>query len=196
MRGIPVTTIERTCVDDALRTWEPCSLVTLDAALRRCADRHVVEAILARQGSARRVVRARRAVAWADPYAETPLESRGRGELLIRGVPAPECNLTFRFQGEEFRPDAYWRGRGLIGEADGSVKYGTRDGRSLWEEKLRQHWFESELGLSVFRWVFGEMRHQPERAAQRWWQMATAAKAHLWAPPDGLEIIRRPLWRP
>lgn len=195
--GIAATTMARTAVDLALDLPIPQALVTLDAALRKGIRRELMTEILLRRRAVAGSIKAHQAIEWADPYAESPVESRGRGELLIRGVGRPECNLTFLFQGEEFRPDAYWKGRGLTGEADGRGKYGRERWveEPLWSERLRHQWFEDELGMKVFRWVDREMRYAPDAAAARWQRLAERPDVRRWVPPPGLEIVRRPLPR-
>lgn len=194
VRGIPTTTLIRTCVDLALDLPVPESLITLDAALARGVDREHLLSALDRRGAVAGCRRARRAVQWADRYAESPNESRGRGTLLERGIPAPLCNLTFQYQDECFRPDAWWKGLGLVGEADGRVKYrSTGTGADpLWAEKLRQQWFEAELGMSVYRWTDREMRLAPAGAEARWRRLAGLPAVRLWTPPPGLRIYRAP----
>lgn len=201
--GLRVTSMVRTCVDVALDLPAPEALITLDAALRRGVNRLDLLSALDRRGPVPNVQRARQTISWADGFSESPVESRGRGTLMVNGVTRPECNLTFEFQGERFRPDDWWVGTGLIGEADGRVKYerlGSRgrrpdenaDGRSetLWQEKLRQQWFEAELGMTVYRWTDREMRLAPGRAAKRWFTLAALPSVRLWTPPTGLRIYR------
>jgi hypothetical protein len=192
VQGVPATTLVRTCVDLAIDLPVSESLITLDAALARGVDRDQLLIALDQRGAVAGCRRAQRAVQWADPYAESPNESRGRGTLLERGIPSPVCNLTFQYQHECFRPDAWWKGLGLIGEADGRVKYRSTGTRTdpLWEEKLRQQWFEAELGMSVYRWTDREMRLAPAAAAARWRQLATLPAVRLWTPPSGLQIYR------
>ena len=165
VNGIAVTTMARTAVDLAIDLPIPQALVTVDAALRKGVRRELMTEILLRRGAVAGSIKAHQAIEWADPCAESPVESRGRGELLIRGVARPECNLTFLFQGEEFRPDTYWQGLGLTGEADGRGKYERERWveEPLWAERLRHQWFEDELGMKVFRWVDREMRYAPGR---------------------------------
>ena len=195
VNGIAVTSIERTAVDVAVDLPIPQALVTLDAALRRGARRDLMLAILQRRGRVAGASKARQAIGWADPFAESAVESRGRGELLVRGVPRPECNLTFKFQGEVFRPDDYWKGLGLTGEADGRGKYDRERWVEdpLWEERVRHQWFEDELGMKVFRWIDREMRLTPDATAARWRRLAAREEVRLWVPPSGLEVVRKPL---
>lgn len=190
--GIRVTGLVRTCVDLAIDLPAHESLITLDAALRRGVDPVALLDALDHRGPVANVHRARQSLAWADPFAESPVESRGRGTLLTRGIPRPECNLTFSFQGETFRPDDWWVGTGLIGEADGRVKYRLTDSGEdpLWREKLRQQWFEAELGMTVFRWTDREMRLAPDGAAERWRRLAALPAVRLWTPPPGLRVFR------
>lgn len=196
--GIRVTTLERTCVDVALDLPTPETLITLDAALRRGVNRVDLMTGLERRGRVPNVQRARQSISWADQFAESPVESRGRGTLMTRGAPRPECNLTFEFQGERFRPDDWWVGTGLTGEADGRVKYerlpkrgdAASSDETLWREKLRQQWFETELGMTVYRWTDQEMRLAPARAAERWFRLAALPAVTLWTPPAGLRIFR------
>jgi len=77
---VPVTGLERTAVDIALDLPTPEALITVDAALRRGADPHLMSAILEDLGQVRGCHRARRTLHWADGHAESPLESRGRGD--------------------------------------------------------------------------------------------------------------------
>ena len=108
VNGLPVTTIERTAVDVALDLPTPQALVTVDAALRRGADPQVMLEILDRVGRVPGVSRARTTLDWGDPYSESALESRGRGELMTCGAPRPLCNVSFRIGSTEFRSDLWW----------------------------------------------------------------------------------------
>ncbi len=192
---VPVTNLERTAVDIALDLPTPEALITIDAALRRGADRSVMLAILEATGPVRGCREARRTLDWADGHSESPLESRGRGELMLQGVPRPWNNVSLRLGQVEVRPDHWWNGLGIAGEADGRGKY---DGPAapadpVWTEKLRQEWLEEELGILVMRYVDREIRRTPVEVATRW-RRKEARRAHqLWVPPPGLEIFGRPL---
>ena len=194
VRGVLVTSLERTSVDVALDLPTPQALITVDAALRRGASRAVMLKTLTSMGSTRGCRTAKQTIDWADPHSESPLESRGRGVLLVRGAPRPICNVSFRIDDTEFRVDKWWPDIPLVGEADGASKYNDADNRrSLWEEKLRQEWLEDVLGLTVFRYIDREVRLTPGALFQRWTRKAERAAARLWTPPAGLEIFQRPL---
>jgi hypothetical protein len=195
VNGVPVTNLERTAVDIALDLPTPEALITVDAALRRGADPSLMAAILADLGPVPGCHRARQTLSWGDAHSESPLESRGRGELLLQRVPRPWSNVTFRFEGVEVRPDHWWDELGIAGEADGRGKYdrpmATAD--PIWTEKLRQEWLEEALGILVVRYVDREIRHAPTEVAARWRRREARRAGEPWQPPSGLEIFQRPL---
>jgi very-short-patch-repair endonuclease len=61
------------------------------------------------------------------------------------------------------RVDFLWRRCGLVGEADGRVKY--RD-NELWLEKLRQERLE-DAGFTVVRWTWAQAHVPDERFRHR-----------------------------
>jgi hypothetical protein len=185
-RGIWVTSLVRTAVDLALDLPEPESLITLDAALPRGVGRSSLLTHLAERGAVRHARRARRAIEWADRHSESPLESRCRGELLLDGVPRPECNLRLRFDGREIRPDLLWRELGIVVEVDGRGKYDRPD--VLWQEKRRQDWMESELGLIVLRMTHDEIVGDPRDCARRWRAAERRRINSPWQRPHLLEF--------
>jgi hypothetical protein len=195
MRGLQVTNLERTSVDLALDLPTPEALVTLDAAIRRGADRRVMVKLLQQMGSARGSIRGRQAIAWADGHSESALESRGRGELMVRGAPRPLSNVTFRMGEVEFRIDHWWPDLAMGGEADGALKYSSDEGQptDLWREKLRQEWFEDELGLPVLRYIDREVRFASQGLYARFVRKRARAAQQLWVPPSGLQIVQTPL---
>ncbi len=195
VNGVPVTSLERTAVDVALDLPTPEALITVDAAIRRGGDRKKMLAILEGMGSVRGCREARRTLDWADGHSESPLESRGRGELMLQGVPRPLSNVTFRFEGEEVRPDHWWEGLGIVGEADGAGKYDETKitDQPLWAERLRHGWLENQLGLRVVRYVDREIRLSPQDVAARWRREVAWRERLPWEPPPGLEIFQRPL---
>lgn len=198
--GLAVTTLERTAVDIALDLPEPQALVTVDAALARGADRDLMGVMLETRGSVRGCVRARRTLTWSDACSESALESRGRGELLVRGVPRPHCNPVIRLEGVEFRPDDLWLPLGIVGEADGRLKYeeGPQSGPrsedrtgALYAEKRRQEWLETVAGLHVVRWSDAEVRYDADGLMHRWRMRVQQREREPWCPPPGLVVLGR-----
>jgi hypothetical protein len=195
INGLPITTVERTAVDVALDLPTPQALVTVDAALRRGGDRQLMIETLSRMGRVSGVDRARTTLAWGDPHSESALESRGRGELMMRGAPRPMCNVTFRIGSVEFRSDLWWGRLHVSGEADGALKYDLRRSgeRVLWMEKRRQEWFEDVVGVPVLRFIDEEVRWTPSSLYDRFLRKVDRRGASPWVPPRELEIFQRPL---
>lgn len=191
---ITATSLERTCVDLALDLPTPEALITIDAALARGGLREAMTQILGSRAKVRGCRRAEQTLQWADRHAESAFESRSRGELLLLGVPVPECNVVLELNGQSFRVDLYWGEFGIVGEADGRLKYQGRLATSdtLWKEKLRQEWLESEAGLIVVRWNSSEMRWAPHGVADRWFRAYERRMRQPWVPPKDLISRKRP----
>ncbi|MCZ3388243.1 MAG: type IV toxin-antitoxin system AbiEi family antitoxin domain-containing protein [Actinomycetia bacterium] len=184
--GIWVTSLVRSAVDIALDLPVPESLITLDAALHRGVRRDELRDHLASRGSVRHLRRASVAIEWADPHVESPLESRCRGELLIDDIPRPQCNLPLRLGDREIRPDLLWLALGIAAEVDGKGKYDEPD--VLWQEKLRQEWMETDLGLIVLRFTYAEIVGDPLGCARRWRKARARRAAAPWVRPRDLEV--------
>lgn len=197
INGVPVTTMARTAVDIALGLPVPQALVTVDAVLRRGVSRSELHDMLREFGSGPGVREARRILEWADGHAESALESRGRGEMLVRGVPRPLCNVSIRFEGVEFRVDDWWEGIAVAAEADGAQKYDEKGlvvrPRTLWEEKLRQDWLVERLDIPVLRYVDREVRYDADGLVRRLNRKLERRLALPWTPPPGVEVFQRPL---
>ncbi len=193
--SIRITTIERTVVDISLDLPTPAALITADAALRRGANVDLMNALLRARGAVRGCRQARQTLRWADPHAESPLESQGRGEFLLGGVPRPRCNVSLILGGQEARVDNWWDELGIAAEADGRLKYAGATSRdeALWQEKLRQEWLESELGVLVLRFTHRECRLAPVGIVERWQRLAARRARDPWAPPSGLAVVQRPI---
>lgn len=75
-------------------------------------------------------------------------------------LPAPMLQARIRDECGRFvaRVDFYWPEFGVVGEADGAMKYTDRT--VLIAEKHRQEALE-ELGLIVVRWSWDDVIHRP-----------------------------------
>jgi hypothetical protein len=92
----------------------------------------------------------RDALPFVDPRLETPLESVSWGRFIEAGITLPEPQAWLQgASGRWWRVDFWWPELGLIGEADGMVKY--TDTRVLMDEKARQLDLEGP-GRRVIRW--------------------------------------------
>ena len=79
----------------------------------------------------------RAAVPWVRSGAQTPLESLSRVRLMRCGLPEPRLQVPFYDdEGLIGIVDMYWDELGVIGEADGLLKY--RTGADLIAEKYRE----------------------------------------------------------
>ena len=135
--GVPVTSPARTCVDLA-RHDRRAGLMAADAALRqRITTRAELEATLVRACGWPGVRQAREIIGFADPRAESPLESVVRLALHDSGFPPPQLQYEITVPGRRrpLRVDFCWPGHRLILEADGRNKY---VGDENWREKKRE----------------------------------------------------------
>jgi hypothetical protein len=106
-------------------------------------------------------------IEFADARAESPLESISRAGIHLAGLPAPELQLPFRdARGLIGYTDFAWPEAGVVGEADGDVKYldpAFRSGRTaeqvVLDEKIREDRLRG-IGLRVVRWRW-ETARQP-----------------------------------
>jgi len=96
-----------------------------DSALRAGqASRDGLDGVLARCARWPGIQRARRVAAFADPRAESVLESISRAAFHQFGLPAPELQVWVGDEEEIIgRVDFLWKQYRTIGEADGAVKY-------------------------------------------------------------------------
>lgn len=87
---------------------------------------------------------------FVDPRLETALESTSWGRFVDAGIPMPTPQVWLQgASGRWYRVDFWWAEFGVIGEADGMLKY--RSAEDLAEEKARQLDLEGP-GRSMFRW--------------------------------------------
>ena len=101
--------------------------------------------------------RVRPLIRWADIRLESPLEVRSWLEFHKHGLPMPQPQAWVQgASGRWYRADFRW-GR-VIGEADGAVKYTSRE--DLYAEKRRQEDLE-RAGFIIVRWSWAEIAEDP-----------------------------------
>ena len=66
--------------------------------------------------------------------------------------PVPQVRIGNAWGGFVARVDFYWDEFGVVGEADGALKYDGSTPAALHREKKRQEILEQDLELSVVRW--------------------------------------------
>jgi very-short-patch-repair endonuclease len=111
------------------------------------------------------VRRAREVVSFADGRAESPLESISRVAFREMGLPVPELQVPLGVPPVGI-VDFYWEDYGVVGEADGLLKYADEAPDSLRAEKLRQEALE-DLGFIVVRWTWEQIWRQPDWVEMR-----------------------------
>lgn len=104
---------------------------------------------------------ARAAAAYFDGRRESPLESLSFAVFVLHDLPLPECQARIVDDWGDLLGivDFYWPELGVIGEADGQLKYRARDGREppptrLLDEKYRQELLEERH--TVVRWGWSD----------------------------------------
>ena len=158
--GAPVTSPARTVVDIARARSFRAGVVAADAALR--LKLCTTEQLLAVCADCTRwpgVRRARAVAEFADPLAESPLESLSRAAFHEHDVPAPMLQAWVT---DYDRVDFLWPKQRVIGEADGLGKYIDRE--ALQREKSRQNFLE-RIGYAVVRWTWNDIFRRPDAVA-------------------------------
>lgn len=153
---LPCTTPARTWVDVAREQSLADALACGDAALRAGLFTPATAAgQIARMGSVRGCRRAHAALEHLDARRESALESFSWARFLDWRLPLPECqHEVWDAAGLVGRVDFWWKGRRVVGEADGRGKYRTR--ADLYAEKRREDRLRA-LGLAVIRWDWSDL---------------------------------------
>jgi hypothetical protein len=169
IHGWPVTTPART-VADCLRHLVPAASVAVaDAALHnRLVTVEALAPVLTWQASWPLAARARAALGLVDARRESALESRSAVVMHRYGIPTPLCQVDVRDDAGRFlgRCDFAWPEFGVIGEADGRMKYGSNPVQAFEAEKDRQAAIES-LGFVVVRWGWQHLIGEPPAVITR-----------------------------
>ena len=105
------------------------------------------------------------AIARARRGAQTVLETFSRLALIDHGLPEPQLQVAFYDRGGLIGyVDMCWSDLRVIGEADGRVKYSSRD--DLVREKVREDRLRA-LGFRVVRWMWDDIHERPADIAGR-----------------------------
>jgi very-short-patch-repair endonuclease len=159
VRGKQATTILRTLGDLCIRLSVTEAVVVIDMALHagrvKLDDLKAMCVTRSQQVGVRSL---RRAVAFAEPAAESPMESRLRMLLVLAGLPRPEAQVPLhdtkgRFLG---RPDLYYPSHRLALEYDGGTHRSA-----LVEDNRRQNRLLA-AGIRLLRFTAGDVMHNPD----------------------------------
>ena len=123
-KGLPVTSAMRTVIDLACRLHLIDAVVIIDAALHMrltCADQ--LRAWAAAHAGHRGVAKLRRAIEYAEPASESPMETRLRLVLVLGGLPKPRVQISLHDDRGIFlgRADLYYPEQRLAIEYDGAT---------------------------------------------------------------------------
>jgi AbiEi antitoxin C-terminal domain/Protein of unknown function (DUF559) len=164
--GVPVTTVARTVVDCARALTFRDAVIVTDAALHaHWATATQIETVRRDCAGWPGIRAAARATGFADPAAESPLESASRVFFAEHGIPAPKTQHWLGdAQRRIGRVDFYWPEHRTVGEADGLSKHIDPD--VLRAEKLRQERLE-EAGFVVVRFSWRDIGERPRHTVAR-----------------------------
>ena len=122
--GLRTTSIARTLCDVCAHLDLTESVVVCDMALhaRLLTERSLYD-VVAQNAGARGIATLRHALKQVEPAAESPMETRLRMLLVLRGLPRPEAQVSIRGRFQQFlgRPDLYYREPRLGIEYDGGT---------------------------------------------------------------------------
>lgn len=165
--GVRLTSPARTAFDLARTSSFRSGVVSVDSALH--SGLTTSELMLEVARDCRRWPGKRRAVEaieFGNPLCESVTESVSRVLIRDGGLPAPRLQVVLGDEdGVIGRVDFFWE-EGVVGEADGRIKYSGDDLNPLWAEKLRQERLEN-AGFIVVRWTWGELFNDPDRVVRR-----------------------------
>ena len=161
-RSLPTTSPLRTVVDLGGRNPVTEAVVGADlvlhAGLVTIAE---LESHVARHPGARGIARLRRVISFAEPKAESAMETRLRMLLVLSGLPRPEVQVRVCDDGGRFlgRPDLLYRAGALAIEYDGA---NHRD--RLVDDNRRQNKL-IHAGLRLLRFTAADVYGNPDNVA-------------------------------
>lgn len=178
VNGVRASSPIRASIEVAATRSLPDAVAVIDASMRtvvatRRQDlRHAVlesavrerlfeewDDAIAPYGRHRWVTTVRQGLRWADPAAESYLESVSRVAIRQSNLPNPAVGIPMMGDDGVTRwVDFWWEAHQLIGEADGLGKYTERD--DLLREKLREESLTAP-GRTLVRWGMRQVRPSP-----------------------------------
>ena len=131
LRGIPVTTLDRTIIDLAgVLPRHRLVRAVHQAEILRLLDLHSLTGLMERHRGRRGIARLRLVLAelalTGTRVTRSELEDRFLAFLDRAGLPKPETNASVRAGGRWFEVDCLWRDEGVVVELDGYAVHGNR----------------------------------------------------------------------
>jgi hypothetical protein len=166
VNGIPTVRRALAALSTAAMSGREWAVATLDAAAwQQPSVPDELAAMAAQWSHLRGIGTVRSVLPLVRCGAQTPLESLSRIRLIQCGVPEPELQSPVHDRdGLIGYVDMLWESLGVVGEADGLIKYATRE--DLVNEKRREDRIRA-AGYSVVRWTWREIMADPADVAQR-----------------------------
>jgi hypothetical protein len=149
-----------TAVEVARTLRRPRALATLDCALRSglCSQAELLTAVHNQKGR-RGIVKARELLAFADPRAESPMESEARLVFIDGGLPLPELQYEIVDRhGRLWRVDFAWPDAKVIAEYDSEEWHANPD--AFKHDRMKTARLQ-ECGWTVIPMVVDDIRRAP-----------------------------------
>lgn len=194
--NLRATDVDRTIIDRARYASLESALAAADAALHLgiVAQRTLLSQAQHLPAGSRGCKMAELAMALADHRTESPLESLSRARMFQLGMPMPELQVNF-YDAYGFigRVDFFWRQLGIVGEADGKVKFRVAGGSTgseaedrVWQAKRRDDRLRRHPDVrDVFHWDWPEALNAAGFARLLAEQRIHPVPDGGWPVPDG-----------
>jgi len=162
--GIPVVSVPLAALSAAREVSHRRQVALFDAALwSRSATQDDLLRLSEEWRSRGGKAQLDRAIARSRPGAQTVLETLSRLILVDQGLPEPQLQVAFHDRGGLIGyVDMCWADWRVIGEADGRLKYDSRE--DLVNEKIREDRLRA-LGFRVVRWMWTDIHERPADVA-------------------------------
>jgi very-short-patch-repair endonuclease len=162
VRGVRVTSVLRTLSDICVRLTVAEAVVVADMALHAgLATLADLDELCVIRGRRVGVATLRKVADLADAASESPMETRLRVLLVLKGLPRPQSQVPIHDSGDRFlgRPDLYYPSHRLGVEYDGGVHR-----NSLAEDNRRQNRLLA-AGIRLLRFTAGDIFQNPDAVA-------------------------------
>lgn len=159
VRGKRATSLLRTLSDVSSRLSMTEAVVVVDMALHAgLASLADLNALCVARAHRVGVANLRRIAGFAEPAAESPMESRLRMALVLGGLPRPQAQISLHDKQGRFvgRPDLYYPDHRLGIEYDGAIHR-----QSLADDNRRQNRLTA-AGFRLLRFTAGDVLQNPD----------------------------------
>jgi hypothetical protein len=146
-----VTSPLRTAIDLARSGSLAQGVAALDHVLAGGLDRSEALAEILRRRPFHGVGNVDRALNIAQGRSESPLESLSLARFAELGFAQPQQQHGILIGRDRYRVDFFWPEVGVVGEADGRLKYSSNE--DLWREKRREDAIRREVA-GFIRWTW------------------------------------------